>query len=192
MTHATAFADAARGQAPAPGRLVIDHIAHFVADMTAAEAELAALGFTLTPFSEQCMRMPDDALAPAGSANRCAMLGSGYLEFLTPTSDTPIAAQMRAALARHAGVHLLAFGTAAPDADAARLAVAGFAPLPVVRLQREIETPDGARTARFTVVRVRPGAMPEGRVQFVQHHTPDLLWQARWLRHENGAAALRG
>jgi hypothetical protein len=32
--------------------------------------------------------------------------------------------------------------------------------------------------------------MPEGRVQVVEHHTPELLWQARWLAHANGASAL--
>lgn len=191
MTDTAARNHTAAGQAPPGGALVLDHVAHFVADMTAAQATLASLGFALTPFSQQSTRLPDGVLAPAGSANRCAMLGEGYLEFLTPTAATPIATQMRAAMARHPGVHLLAFGTAAPDHDAARLAAEGFAPLPVVSLQREIETPDGPRTARFSVVRVEPGAMQEGRIQFVQHHTPELLWQARWLRHQNGALGLR-
>jgi hypothetical protein len=32
--------------------------------------------------------------------------------------------------------------------------------------------------------------MPEGRVQLVTHHTPEHLWQARYLGHPNGALAL--
>ena len=35
-----------------------------------------------------------------------------------------------------------------------------------------------------------PEAMPEGRVQVVEHHTPELLWQARWLEHPNSASGL--
>jgi hypothetical protein len=128
----------------------------------------------------------------AGTGNRCIMLQRGYLEILAPTADTPIAAQLRAAIQRYVGVHLIAFGTATPEADHARAAKAGFAPLPPVDLQREIDTAEGPQTARFTVVRVPPGAMAEGRIQFCRHHTPGLLWQSRWTRHANRAASLAG
>jgi hypothetical protein len=120
------------------------------------------------------------------------MLQRGYLEFLTPTGDTQIAHQLRSAIQRYVGVHLIAFGTAAPAADHARLAKAGFAPLDPVALQREIDTEHSRETARFTVVRVPPQAMPEGRIQFCQHHTPQLLWQPRWMVHPNRAASLAG
>jgi hypothetical protein len=33
--------------------------------------------------------------------------------------------------------------------------------------------------------------MAEGRVQFCQHHTPELLWQSRWTAHRNAATGLR-
>jgi hypothetical protein len=32
--------------------------------------------------------------------------------------------------------------------------------------------------------------MPEGRVQFVEHRTPEYVWQPRWLGHANGVTAL--
>ena len=32
--------------------------------------------------------------------------------------------------------------------------------------------------------------MPEGRIQFCQHHTPELVWQPHWLKHANRATAL--
>ena len=60
------------------------------------------------------------------------------------------------------------------------------------RVQREIDTEQGRHTARFTVVRVPPGAMAEGRIQFCQQHTPELLWQPRWTGHANHAAGLAG
>jgi len=159
----------------------------------AASAALEKLGFTLTPFSAQSHRMePGGPLVPAGTGNRCMMLQHGYLEFLTPTGDTQIAIQLRTAIKRYAGAHLVAFGTAAPEADHARLAVSGFAPLDPVALQREIDTEQGRKTARFTVVRVPPGTMPEGRIQFCQQHTPELLWQPRWMEHANRADGLAG
>lgn len=185
--------DIAGMQVPQPGTLNLDHLAHFVPDMDAASAALAELGFTLTPFSPQSQRLQADGpLVPAGTGNRCVMLESGYLEFLTPTGATPVADQLRAAIQRYVGVHLVAFGTADPGSDHARLAKEGFEPSSPVALQRPITTDGGVDTARFTVVRVPPGKMAEGRIQFCRHHTPELLWQRRWTAHRNGAVGLAG
>lgn len=194
---ANAASSAAAWQVPPAGRLVVDHVAHFVADLDAAAAALAAMGFALTPLSVQRNAGPDGVPVPAGAANRCAMLARGYLEFLTPmvapdAPATPIAAELRAAMARHAGVHLLAFGSADIARDRARLAAAGFAPLPPVALQRTVPTADGETAARFSVLRVKAGAMAEGRVQFVHHLTPAAIWQDRWTTQPNGAVGLAG
>lgn len=187
----SAPADAWKRQRPPAGALSLDHIAHFVPDIDAASRALERLGFTLTPFSLQQHRPePGAPLVPAGSGNRCVMLRQGYLEFLTPTSDTPVAQRMRAAMGRYVGPHLICFGTSESARIHHHLAEAGFAPLPPVALQRKIGTESGEGTARFTVQRVPPEAMPEGRVQVVEHHTPELLWQARWLAQPNGASAL--
>ncbi|MBX3651791.1 MAG: VOC family protein [Burkholderiales bacterium] len=178
-------------QPPSPGKLNIDHIAHFVPHIDAASAALEQAGFTLTPFSAQSHRLePGGPLVSAGAGNRCVMLREGYLEFLTPTGDTPIAEQLRTAIQRYTGVHLIAFGSRDAGADHARLEKNGFAPLPAVALQREIGTVDGSGTARFTVVRVPPGTMAEGRIQYCQQHTPELLWQPRWTTHANHARGL--
>lgn len=183
----------ARCHVPSPGRLVLDHAAHFVPDTGAAGRALQQLGFAVTPFSAQSHRAtPDAPPTPAGAGNVCVMLRRGYLEFLTPTGDTPVANRLREATARYVGVHLVALGTADPESDRSRLAAGGFDPLPVLALERPIETPDGERTARFAVVRVPSGTMPEGRIQFVQQQTPELSWQRRWLDHPNRAFALAG
>ncbi len=178
---------------PAPA-LTLDHIAHFLPDIDAASAALTHLGFTLTPFSAQSHRLePGGPLVPAGTGNRCVMLQHGYVEILTPTLDTSNAAQLRNAIARYTGVHLIAFGTQAPAADYTRLETEGFSPLPPVALQRQVSTESGAdATARFTVVRVPPAAMAEGRIQYCQHHTPDVVWQSRWIHHANHAIGLAG
>ncbi len=178
-------------QSPPSGKLNIDHVAHFVPHIDAASVALEQAGFTLTPFSEQSHRLePGGPLTSTGAGNRCVMLREGYLEFLTPTGDTAIAQQLRNAIQRYTGLHLIALGTVTPDADHARLEKNGFSPLPAVALQREIGTTEGSGTARFTVVRVPPGTMAEGRIQYCQQHTPELLWQSRWLEHPNHARGL--
>jgi len=180
-------------QAPPRGTVNLDHVGYYVPRMDAAADMLERLGFTLTPFSAHVHRLASDApLQSAGTGNRCVMFRTGYLEIVTPTGDTSMAEQLRIAMDRYVGLHLIAFGTAAPDLDHARLTEAGYAPLAPVALQREIDTPEGTDTVRFTVVRVPPGVMPEGRIQFCRQDTPQLIWQERWLDHRNQAEGLTG
>ena len=189
----TSTDDASR-QRPAPGDIVLDHVAHFLPDMAAAEDALDRMGFAPTPVSHQMHRVePGGPLVSAGTATRTAMLRRGSLEFLAPTGDTPNAAKLRAAMARYTGVHLVCFGTADPAATHARLAMAGFDPPPVVALQREVACADGTSAlARFAVIRAAPDRMREGRVQVVAHLAPEDIWQPRYLAHPNGAMTLAG
>jgi hypothetical protein len=169
-------------QRPPPGALYLDHVSHFVPDLDDAGAWLERLGFAVTPVSAQVTQE-----GPAGTSNRCVMLADGYLEFLTPTMDTPNAARMRKSMRRYRGVHLVCFGTPAAAEEHARLERHGFAPQPLVRLERRVER---GMKVRFSVVRAAPGKMPEGRVQYVEHHVPQAIWRAPHLRHRNGVAAL--
>lgn len=166
---------------PPPGILYLDHVAHFVPDLAAAAQVLEALGFAVTPQSAQAT--PD---GPAGTSNRCVMLDAGYLEFLAPTARTPDAQRLRAAMQRYDGVHLACFGTPAAEEEHARLRRHGFEPPPLLALERPVE----GGTARFRVVRAAPEKMPEGRIQFVQHLSAELLCQRRWLEHANGVIGL--
>jgi len=75
MMHTAA--DIAQQQRPAPGELVIDHVAHFVEDLDATTAVLEALGFVATPRSDQATRDAEGNETPAGQANRCVMLDAG-------------------------------------------------------------------------------------------------------------------
>lgn len=179
-------------QLPGDTEVYLDHVAHFVPAMDAAESALERLGFTLTPYTPQMTAGSDGALAPAGTGNRCIMLREGYIEILTGAGDSAIVRQMQAALARYVGLHLVAFTCADAEAAHARLAAEGFPVQPMVRLRRRIETEGGEAELRFSVIRLEPGAMAEGRVQMLTHHTPEPLWQERWLDHANGARRLLG
>ncbi len=170
---------------------MLDHVGLFVPDMARAARAFERLGFRLTPFSPQRHRLaPGEPLVPAGTANRLAMLREGYVEILTPIADTPVARQLRAAMGRYPGLHLIAFGTGDAEASHEHLVGSGFAPQPVIQLERPVETPAGQRLARFSVVRVPPGTMAEGRIQFCQHHTPELVWRQRGVEQPNHARAL--
>jgi hypothetical protein len=157
-----------------------------VPDLEAAARLLESLGFTPTP--ESVHRAQG---APAGTSNRCLMFEEGYVEILAPSREndlnTPNAQRVRAHMARYDGVHLACFGT--PDArfEHQRLAGQGFEPEPLVDLQRTVDKDD---TVRFSVVYVPPGRMPEGRVQYVQQLTPEVIWKDRFVGHPNGVTGL--
>ena len=57
-------------------------------------------------------------------------------------------------------------------------------------MERAVETEAGPDTAKFSVSRVEPGEMAEGRIQILTHHTEAAVWQPRWLTHPNSAIEL--
>ena len=182
-------------QTPSPGEIFLDHIGWYVPDMAAASSAFERLGFRLTPFTPHGDEQPDGSRVPSGTANRCAMLERGYLEILThvPALETLRARELRAGLARYTGLHLIAFTCADAEAESARLGTAGFAVQPTVRLRRPMPLDGGGEgTAAFSVVRLPPGAMPEGRVQLLTQDTPDIVWQPSMIARDNAVAALSG
>jgi hypothetical protein len=176
---------------PAGDEIFLDHVAHFVANADSAARALAQAGFTPTPRSVQVSPDPGGGTPqPTGTGNVTAMLDRGYIEFLYKTADTPLAREFEGALERYSGLHLIAFAVADAAATHARLAEAEFRLQPVVDMRRPVETPDGEGVASFSIVRLAPGEMPEGRIQALTHRTEQTVWQDRWLSHRNGATAL--
>jgi Glyoxalase-like domain len=179
-------------QLPPKGEVYLDHIAHFVPDIAAGAQAFERLGYVVTPYTPQFNADPETGeLVAAGTANRCLMFRNGYVEMLTAVSDTPLSAQMKRQVGRYTGVHLIAFAAGDIGAAADALDAEGFQPAAPVRLRRQVETAEGGSgELRFSVVRVPPDKMPEGRIQILAHHTPELMWQRRWLDHPNGIEAL--
>src|SRR5437763_9407454 len=118
------------------------------------------------------------------------MFARVYVEALFKTADTPIAQEFDRALARHAGLHLAAFAVADARGAHARLGAEGFRVRPLVEMARPVDTETGSDTAAFTIARVEPDTMPEGRIQILTHRTEAAVWQPRWLTHPNGAVGL--
>jgi len=178
-------------QLPIGDEIFLDHIAHFVPDRDAARAALTRAGFAPAPISIQVN--PDPAGGrpkPTGTGNVTAMLARGYVEILFKTSDTPIAREVDAAIARYPGLHLAAFAVADAAVAHRRLGEAGFRTQPLIAMQRPVETVAGPDIAAFTLARIEAGQMPEGRIQMLTHRTEHTVWQPRWLDHPNGARKL--
>ncbi len=189
MAPPSAAAEVER-QLPASGEIFLDHLAHFVHDAEAASRALARCGFAPTPASIQVTPNPAGGSSQTGTGNVAAMFKRGYVEVLFKTSDTPLAREFDAAIADHAGLHLVAFAVADAAKAHRRLAADGFAVRPLVHMSRPVETANGPDKAAFTIARVEPGVMAEGRIQMLTHHTEHIVWQPRWLGHPNSAIGL--
>ena len=178
-------------QLPLGEEIFLDHLAHFVREAEAAGRALVRAGFAPAPLSIQSNPDPDGGPPRlTGTGNITVMFWRGYVEVLFKTSDTPLARELEAALDRHPGLHLTAFAVADAADARARLDASGFRLRPLVQMQRPVETENGPAVAAFTIARVEPGVMPEGRIQVLTHRTEQAVWQPRWLTHPNGAVAL--
>lgn len=175
---------------PTGDEIFLDHIGHFVRDGEAASRALVRCGFAPTPVSIQVNPDPAGGTRPTGTGNVTAILSRGYLEILFKTSDTPLSRELDAAIDRHPGLHLAAFAVADAAKAHGRLAAEGFRVRELVHMQRPADTESGPATAAFTIARVEPGVMPEGRIQMLTHRTEQAVWQPRWLAQPNTAAAL--
>jgi hypothetical protein len=177
-------------QLPIGDEIFLDHLGHFVRSAETASRALERAGFAPTPASIQVN--PEVAVGTrlTGTGNVTAMFGRGYIEVLFKTADTVLGREFDAALARYAGVHLAAFAVADAERAHERLAAGGFRVRPLAKMQRPVETEAGDDIAAFTIARVEPGVMKEGRIQMLTHHTEAAVWQPRWLSHPNSASAL--
>lgn len=169
----------------------LDHVGWATRDPLALDARFEQLGFCLTPRSTLSgPLLPGTPAVPWGAANRCAMLrDGGYLQLLGITDPTLPLNGLDHYLDRYEGLHIVVLGMENAEADHARLCRAALPVAEALPRERPVsdEEPDGPR------IRVRhlmlPEA-PEGRLQLIQHLTPELLWQERFLDHPNRAVAL--
>jgi catechol 2,3-dioxygenase-like lactoylglutathione lyase family enzyme len=175
-------------------RRTLDHVVVVVRDLDAASASYARLGFRLTPRSSHKGALePGGPVEPWGSGNHCAMFHDGYLEILGVTDPDRYHDHVTDRLRRHAGLCLIALGCddLAAAAKDLRSRVAGVKD-DLVELQRDAPSGESARLARFRFAFLEPETFPEGDLFYIEHLTPEVLWQASLLDHPNGVTALAG
>jgi hypothetical protein len=177
-------------QLPINDEVFLDHVGYFVRDLEHAGERLTRLGFNVSPINLQQNADENGVLRPSGTSNRLAILRRGFIEVLAATHDTPLADQLKTAVGRYQGLHLIALSHADIPRQRERLVATGFPMQDIVRLRRHKQTPDGLREVAWSVLRPQPGVMPEGRVQFAYCHTPDLTWTPDAPPPANGADAI--
>src|SRR5690606_30530178 len=127
-----------------------------------------------------------DDESPWGTANRCAIFRQGYLEVIgvvDPAAFNPWAAF----LDRFEGVHICALRASSGDAAYAKLSSMGDGFRPPIDRERKIDVDGREETIRFRNIFSRDERFPEGRWIVIEHCTPELIWQERYLDHANGA-----
>jgi hypothetical protein len=157
----------------------LDHLVLPVADLDAAAAALADIGFVVTP----------EAAHPFGTANRLIVFEECYVELVTVADPTRIPA---VGFARRVADHLEAersgfshFACRAGSVGDAGSEVrdAGLEAGEPMWFSRPAPRTDGSElTAGFTLLPI--SGHPEQ--FFCVHHTPEAVWFRPHLRHPNG------
>jgi hypothetical protein len=169
----------------------INHVGMAVRDLGQASRRFEAMGFALTPYSPHSGAWkPGEQVQALGSGNRCVMFARNYLEILASEKRDAPAARIEAFLRRHQGAHIICFNSETLQELDARLCAGGMKTSGVIPLQREIDTPEGVRTAKFERVQFAPDDSPEGFIQAARHLTPQYIYQPRYIAHANGCTAL--
>jgi hypothetical protein len=157
----------------------VDHVViHVEEQLDQAAEQYARLGFTLTARGHHSK----------GTSNHLAIFGDDYLELL---GVEPHNAARR--WSHPAGLAGLVFKTADADQTWRQLRerdvpLDGDGPQ---AFHRPVEI-DGTvlGDARFRTLRIAADRIPNGRVFFCEHGTPELVWRGQWQHHANGAQGL--
>jgi hypothetical protein len=169
----------------------INHVGMVARNLGSTVARYEAMGFQLTPYSPHSGAWkPGAPVQNFGSGNRCVMFANNYLEILGTEDPNKPTERLAGYLARHQGAHIICFNTETTSKLDERLRAGGVPTSGVISLQRDIDTPDGVRTAKFERVQFSPDDSPEGYIQAARHLTPEYIYQPRYIEHPNGCTSL--
>ncbi len=169
----------------------VNHVGVAVRDMDQAVARYEALGFVLSPLSVHSgSAKPGAPVEPMATGNRCAIFRHNYVEVLGIVNPGRLDWSWGDFIKRFQGGHIICFGCKDAAVVDRRVRANGIGTSGVIALQRDIETPEGLRTARFDCVHIDRAVTPEGLIQAARHRNPEYVHQARYLGHQNGAQSL--
>lgn len=169
---------------------ILHHVGLVVRDLDSAVSVYEKLGFVFSPISmHQGSRNPGEPEVPFGTGNRCAIFKRNFLEIVAHVVPDRWDFGITAFLERYEGLHIICFGADDAAVVDARLSKAGVKTSGVIPLQRDVETPDGIRTAKMACIHFKSDT-PEGLVQAAQHRTPQYILQPHLMTHPNRAIML--
>jgi hypothetical protein len=158
-----------------PLKPVIDHVViNVMAKLNEAAETYRRLGFQLTERGHHTL----------GTSNNLAIFGTDYLELLGYEEGN--AAKRPDVWQYPPGLSGLVFKPPAEADFSAQLNAAGVPAEAPREFSRPVNLPGGAQDARFRTVNLID-ALPNGRVFFCHHYTPELVWRDEWRQHANGA-----
>ena len=177
-------------QTPEGDEIFYDHIGYFVPDLDAAGGQLEKLGFQVSGINIQYNENAAGELGLTGTSNKLVKLNRGFVEVLAATSESALADQLKQMLARYQGLHVIALTHPDMERTAARLSKVEIATQDVVRMRRKVMVKGEDTLTAYTILRVKPGRFPEGRLQILTNHTPENFWLPGEMDHPNGADRL--
>ncbi len=173
--------------------LTLDHIALVTPGLEASKQDYERLGFQLTPESSHKGKVPPDGSVEIwGSGNHCAMFRQGYFEILGITDPDRYHEHFRVLLDRFHGVRMVALGCESAEEfyETNREKVPQL--IEPLEMGRDVPYGKGTKEGLFRVVQLEEGAFPEAELIFIEHGTPNVLWQKDLLVHPNRVTALSG
>lgn len=168
----------------------IDHIGlvgRAIAPMVAAYRKL---GFTVSDPVPLLQPRPGHDPVPLGQVSAHVIFPDTYMELsavLAPGQGN----HLDSWLARHEGLHILAFRS--PDATQAwqELQARGVVMPPLRAASREVNMAGRSGTAQFKWFQIPESVFNEGFACVVEHLTPELVFIDGMTHHANGAIGLR-
>ena len=172
---------------------VLDHLALVVADLEQARKTYQRMGFTLSPRSSHKGQIIEGGPVELwGAGNHCAMFENGYFEILGITDANRHKEHVEVFLNQYQGLHLIALGC--DDANDAALILRkrmGDGPAPY-EVGRDIPCLDGSTLpGKFRILHLADEAFDEADLFFIEHLTPDALWQKDIINQANGVVGLK-
>lgn len=169
----------------------LDHLVIGVADLDAAGAFYADLGFRVGARNRH----------PWGTENRIVQFPGAFLELVTVGNATLIpphaprhfsfGAFVRDALARGEGMSMLVLESRDAASDAEGFRIAGIGDFEPFFFERQARRPDGSEVrVAFSLAFAENGAAPDCGFFLCQQHEPQNFWNPAFQQHENGTSGL--
>lgn len=171
----------------------LDHFVLGVADLDAAGARFAAMGFTVGARNKH----------PWGTENRIIQFqDQTFFELITVGDASAIpphaprhfsfGAFVRDALAKKTGLSMLVLKSADAKADAAEFARLNIGDFEPFHFARKGKRPDGSEVeVAFSLAFAAEPAMPDCAFFVCQQHFPENFWSKSAQAHSNGATGIR-
>ena len=172
--------------------LPLDHVGWLIDDLGAARAALTSLGFSVTAPGTLKTGQANHETEDVGQHSAHVMFPDTYLELTSvlPGARPP---HLQPYMDSGGGLIILALRVGQAAAAQRSLGDLGISVTPVAHSERPVSyaAPGKSGLARFHWFMCKPAEFPELLVCYVEHVTPDLVFQPTVAQHANGACALR-